>query len=249
MFKSFLCFPIFIVIFQSNIELIQSAKCSNINRPDGYKYVECKTVSAMEDLANQMHTNWNNLHIVNRAGVSFLVSRKSRRLFVSIEKLKPNVIRFRLYILTEHTNDNLGFVKKLDLSCAGKLETDQNGFRDFTSLNTLRLKKNKLTVIQRDWFDAENNLQYLDASRNDITTVQRDDLQNLGQLIFLNLANNKIRTIELESFANLSNLTRLIVSHNKLNEFSADLPNNLKQLYLNGNLLTNVRHPEIFKSQ
>lgn len=81
----FQCFTTFIIVFQCNIELIRSAKCSPINRADGYKYVECKTVSAMENLARQMDTTWNNVHIVNIAGAYFRVSRKSQILFISLK--------------------------------------------------------------------------------------------------------------------------------------------------------------------
>lgn len=141
---------------------------------------------------------------------------------------------------TAHENKNLGIIRELDLSRAGQLQTVY-GFRDFTNLNRLILRENKLNFIRNDWFEPYNNIQYLDASRNEITVIQREDLRQLAELTHLNLANNEISNIQSKSFVDLPKLEALTLRFNELQILNnMGLQKSLKLLDLSDNALTTV---------
>lgn len=154
---------------------------------------------------------------------------------------------FSIYTCIAHENSNLVVIKELDLSRAGELETDQNGFRDFTSLSKLILTKTKISTINSNWFDTYNNLQHLDASRNEIKIIRRESLRQLVELTHLNLSYNEISNIQPKSFADLTKLETLTLRYNALNAFvGIGLPDSLKQLDLSENSLTSVRTLKLF---
>lgn len=143
---------------------------------------------------------------------------------------------------TAHEDTNLGIIQELDLSRAGELDSDY-GFRDFTDLTKLTLKNNKISLIKNEWFDAYNNIKYLDVSYNEMTTIRREAVRQLVKVTHLNLSRNEIANIQTNAFADLTKLEELDLHYNDLRAFSnIGLSSTLKTLDLTDNSLTSVRN-------
>lgn len=136
--------------------------------------------------------------------------------------------------------DNIEVIQYLDLSKAGKLIIDDNGFRNFDGLQTLNISYTKIERLPFTWF-ARKNIVNLNASKNKIKTMKKDDMKALSKVKNLNMSSNMIDLIEANAFTDMKQLETLTLNDNNIKEVIFGPVENLKSLNLRENSLDVVK--------
>ncbi|ETN66365.1 hypothetical protein AND_001850 [Anopheles darlingi] len=119
---------------------------------------------------------------------------------------------------------------------------EREAFENFKRLNKLSLRQNAITEL-KVLLHRSNELQHLDLSHNQITrldTFKDHPLLSWPRLAYLNLSFNRIETIT-HQLSKLEQLVWLDLSNNQIHRSGANpviLPNNLRELIMNSNQLT-----------
>mmetsp|Transcript_81225 Transcript_81225/g.230527 ORF Transcript_81225/g.230527 Transcript_81225/m.230527 type:complete len:293 (+) Transcript_81225:1-879(+) len=144
----------------------------------------------------------------------------------------------------------LGGGDRLDLSRLGLTDSEFAMVTDiitseFSELNTLNLRLNRLTELPTGLFSALPQLEVLVLSHNYLTALPSDLSRTSNPLIdLLAIDHNSFRTVP-EAIPSLTSLARLHIQRNQL----TDLPSNMKQLtslstlLLGGNPLSSLGGP------
>ncbi|XP_050100781.1 leucine-rich repeat neuronal protein 1-like [Anopheles aquasalis] len=128
----------------------------------------------------------------------------------------------------------------LDENQISKLERES--FENFKRLTKLSLRQNAITEL-KVLLHRNNELQYLDLSHNQITRLdafKEHPLLSWPRLTHLNLSFNRIETIT-HQLSKLEQLVWLDLSNNQIHRDGGNpmiLPNNLRELAMNSNRLT-----------
>lgn len=129
-------------------------------------------------------------------------------------------------------------LKTLDMSFNKITMLGQGDFTYFFNLLYIDLKFNNISWMHDEIFFELTNLRYLDLSNNLIQTIKQAHFINLESLQYLYLQKNLLSSIGLESFYSLKNLIVLDMSNNKLTSLKGMYFRNLKELrylYLQNN--------------
>ena len=114
----------------------------------------------------------------------------------------------------------------------------------------LNLSGKQITELQKNQFDALDNLQEMSLSNNQIKELAPNQFANLFNLQWLHLSKNQIKEVSPNQFDSLVNLKRLDLSNNNIKEFTPnqfDALDKLEWLYLSNNQIQ-VLAPNQFKS-
>ena len=128
---------------------------------------------------------------------------------------------------------------------------EENVFRWLSSLETLYLHYNSITVIHTDQFNGLSSCTRLDLPDNDISLIEENALLGLSRLRALNLNHNNITTIGTDKFTGLSSCAYLWLSSNDISEIEDGAFNyrtDLEHMYLHCNKLTTLSS-ELFMNQ
>lgn len=147
----------------------------------------------------------------------------------------------RLTSLPKHTLQNATKLEEVHL--AGNLikSLAANVFTPCKSLRRVSLANNLLADIDEDTFEGNQQLEDVDLANNQLLNIPHKTFGQLNSLRSLNLRNNSLQ-VRYGMFP--ASLISLDLSYNKLENFTLkSVINlvNLKQLYLNGNLIYRFR--------
>lgn len=121
---------------------------------------------------------------------------------------------------------------------------DSSTFNALTSLTSLNLWGNPLTVISPSLFDGLISLTTLDLSSCRLTSLEPNTFQYQQNLLSLLLGGNEIEVIEDETFSGLINLERLNLISNKiirLNSIAFNTMTNVKNLDFEYNRIDEIQ--------
>nr|XP_023012445.1 toll-like receptor 7 [Leptinotarsa decemlineata] len=161
------------------------------------------------------------------------------------------------------TNNNLKYIptgafqglvalQNLDLSHNKivKMDNKTHGvLDDCLSLEKVDLSHNKISFLSRKFFPSNPYIPYklrdVDLSYNLMPVLTADLTVGTSKVEKLNLSNNAIADIRTGVIGNLTRLRSLDLSNNKLYDLTSDkeffrLPDNISELYLNGNILDDL---------
>jgi Leucine-rich repeat (LRR) protein len=110
-------------------------------------------------------------------------------------------------------------------------------FRGYNNLQTLQLRNNTISSMDRNAFINLQKLQTLDLANNQLTNVPSEVLQNLSNLLTLNLASNNIMIIPGDAFLGLENLKFLDLSGNRIGDIEPTGLFGLAKLQVIGNFI------------
>ncbi|CRL00120.1 CLUMA_CG013400, isoform A [Clunio marinus] len=168
----------------------------------------------MADVAEEIQGNWTSVRIINTASH------------------------------TEFTNDAvnvpyLNVIQSLDLSRVGKLTLSDEGFRDYDSLKNLDISATELSTIKSSWF-SKKTIETINLSENELQELKKESMKFFPQLRVFNASFNQIKTLEAKTFAESKKIEVIVLSHNRLVNVVFDDLQNLRQLYLEGNLIVTI---------
>lgn len=117
-----------------------------------------------------------------------------------------------------------------------------NVLRRYTSLQELSLGHNRLDRFPRG---LPSSLESLQLQENRITLITAGDLKNLGNLTRLDLEDNRIRAIQPKALLSLARLRMLSLKGNRLSSLPSHLPGSLTQLDVSANCISTLTLPSL----
>ncbi|RWS27852.1 leucine-rich repeats and immunoglobulin-like domains protein 3 [Leptotrombidium deliense] len=134
-------------------------------------------------------------------------------------------------------------LKYLDLS-SNRVTNIPPDFFNSSTLLTLHLTNNKLSVIEKGAFDSLPELEKLKLGKNRLSSFPKDLFRKLSKLKDLDLTRNKLRQIEGLTFLGLDKLQNLKIKRNQLTYLLDGAfyeLGSLQNLHLDHNNLTHIR--------
>ncbi|BES97939.1 LRR_TYP [Nesidiocoris tenuis] len=110
-------------------------------------------------------------------------------------------------------------------------------------LKSVDLHGNRLSVLKKNQFKGQRNVEFLDLSYNGIVKIDASHLSDLNKLSRFNLSHNSIADITRGAFARNTVLRSLNLSHNKLKKIDSNSFRGMRfirQLYLSDNEISSV---------
>ena len=130
-------------------------------------------------------------------------------------------------------------LEHLDLSEAGELDIQNNGFELILQLKTLNVSACNLDYLEAKDFSLTNKLITLDASWNSLKNLS-DDLQKRMQFLEVaNFSHNNIQNIDSDTL--MPRLKMFHLDHNELSSIQLRNYKNLEILTLSDNQFKRVR--------
>lgn len=142
-------------------------------------------------------------------------------------------------------NVPLSMIQSLDLSRVGKLTLSETGFRDYDSLKNLDMSSTGITALKSGWF-SRKTIEVLNVSENLIKSLKKEDTKFFSRLRVFNASFNEIKTLEANTFLESKKLEVISLSNNNLVNLAFENLENLKFLYLRGNLIVTVSSNWVF---
>ncbi|XP_073836716.1 uncharacterized protein isoform X1 [Musca autumnalis] len=175
--------------------------------------VVCFDVQDMKELNALVHTNWRNLKILNE--------------------------KTEIFQLNDIDN-NFSELERLDLSQAGQLQLNDDGFKAMPNLVVLNISGTALESLKGSHFATYNKLENLDASWNTLTEITFELKNRLLYLQYGNFSNNAITTIDRDLWKTFQKLKYLHLDNNELKAASfCDYPQ-LQLLTLSDNQIEEI---------
>uniref|UniRef100_UPI00398F5D4D keratocan n=1 Tax=Pristiophorus japonicus TaxID=55135 RepID=UPI00398F5D4D len=109
---------------------------------------------------------------------------------------------------------------------------DKGLFQKMENLLYLYLEDNYLEEVPAP---LPSSLEYLRLARNKISSIPEGAFKNLNKLILLDLQGNKLRNIQENTFQGLTTLLQLNLAKNELEQMPLQIPSSILQLYLDNN--------------
>lgn len=133
----------------------------------------------------------------------------------------------------------LHLIQSLDLSRAGTLNFNDNGFNSYDSLRNLDVSNTGIKAFKNSWF-SKKSIEVLDISRNKMTELRRDHLKYFPKLKFFNASNNDLVFLEAHTFLDSKKIEVVALANNHIQSVHFENLNHLRTLNLKGNALNNV---------
>lgn len=152
----------------------------------------------------ELHLSSNQLQRID--GTWFDVGNSMEKLFMVYNRIQR---------LDRSDFAQLRGLQELHLTGNAISKVENRTFERLVNLGRLNLSGNRVRCIG-DWFNATNQLAWLDLSSNNITQLDRRSLAQFRSVGYLGLRANRIAEIPRGAFEPLANLTKLDLDHNKL---------------------------------
>lgn len=178
-------------------------------------YLDNNNISSITSTSFRLNENLQELFLDGNS-LKFSNEQTSKRIFENLKALKfLSIKNNELEVLPAFTGlDNL---KEFDLSSNFLRTLPWNSYKLLTSLNTLKLNNNQMS-LNADFLQFYHNISSLQLQSNQISTIDDRAFDKLKDLIELDLSYNNLTKLEANKFKNLSNMTTLDVSYNQIDE-------------------------------
>lgn len=133
----------------------------------------------------------------------------------------------------------LNLIQSLDLSRAGTLNINDNGFNSYDSLRNLDISNTGLKSIKYTWF-SKKNVEILNISGNKMTELKREHMKFFPKLKTINGSYNDLTHLEANTFLDCKKVETITLNNNHINSVHFDSLDNLKYLNLRSNWMSVV---------
>ncbi|KAG5678516.1 hypothetical protein PVAND_008183 [Polypedilum vanderplanki] len=194
-----------------------SQKCSQVyDNKNVSQYILCNNVLSMNDISEEIKSNWVSVKIVNKAPTH-----------TQFSNVAVNV-------------PYLNYIQTLDLSRVGTLNFTDTGFSNsYDALKFLDLSNTGLTALKPQWF-ARKTIETLDLSRNILTELKREHMKFFPRLRVFNASNNDLKHLEANTFIDLKKIEVIVLNNNHIPHVHFESVENLKYLNLRSNKIPNI---------
>ena len=177
---------------------------------------------------------------------------------VSCDAVPP--ARLELISYLNLNNTGISALKEGDFDCLTSLETLllysnelsvlPDGIFDDLPLRSLNIRWNELSRLDEDVFEGLTNLEHLNIGSNNLSSLPRGVFDDLTNLQYLGIYSNRLASLRPDVFDSLTNLRRLNIGSNNLSSLPRGVFDGLKKLdhlYIYGNNLVSLP-PDVFDS-
>lgn len=141
-----------------------------------------------------------------------------------------------------HIFDALPHVRDVSVAAANIRELNQESFRNASTLESLNLSANNLTILPKAVFMYAPEMVELILSSNQIAEIEDEAFSGLAKLQTLKLNNNRLKVLHTGTFVGLTSLEYLHLYWNQLEtiEMNALTLPNLQEVFFAHNKLTTL---------
>lgn len=207
--------------------MIASVKAEDCVKMEDPLFLNCKLSGKNEGFDVGLYINESNQNIVKELTINGFVLYNLSNAFVKLTNLDKIIINSCTGLSSKNQTFSNQQLSYIEITSTDLEFVSEHLFSELSTLETLKMNKNKIKEIHKDAFKDQVKLETIEMDQNKIESLPDNVFVNNLNLKTISCQDNKIKKLTLKTFSGCLNVSKIQLQNNWIDEIEENFTHNL----------------------